>query len=279
MLERLLQRLPDTYEKSFDSNVGKLLTLPAEQLDDISRNLGRLQDWRDIDQAEGKVLDRIGQNLNVLRRDKDDIEYRRFLKMKITSHQSRGDIETLNEIARVVVGEPFIGIEEFWYEQPATCILNFELLELYERIEEEYEDLDNDPWYFDGEYNFDGERQFDGGYIYDASDRIDDIQNLISNLVDIIYTATAGGVRLYVRGVINFENVIEINQSLEKEITKGTTNTFNINQNLDKSVNKNMTETATAYLDGSNTLDGNDELDGERDRILQELDIEVIENA
>ena len=278
-MDRMTGRLPGLYDKSDDSNINKLFRMLSAEIDEVNDTLDKTKDWRDVDQAEGKVLDRIGQNLNVLRRDKGDIEYRRFLKMKITSHQSRGDIETLNEIARVVVGEPFIGIEEFWYEQPATCILNFELLELYERIEEEYEDLDNDPWYFDGEYNFDGERQFDGGYIYDASDRIEDIQNLISNLVDIIYTATAGGVRLYVRGVINFKNVIEINQSLEKEITKETTNTYNINQDMDKSVNKNMTETATAYLDGSNNLDGGNQLDGERDRILQELDIEVIENA
>ena len=129
MLDKLLQRLPDTYEKSPDSNVGKLLTLPAEQLDDIEENLDRLQDWRDIDQAKGKVLDRIGRNVNISRRGMTDTEFRMMIKIQIISNLSRGDIETINQVAPVLLNGELDSIQEGWtfdgdpFEQEPAAIL------------------------------------------------------------------------------------------------------------------------------------------------------------
>ena len=130
MLDKLLQRLPDTYEKSPDSNVGKLLTLPAEQLDDIEENLDRLQDWRDIDKAEGKVLDRIGRNVNISRRGMSDREFRTMIKIQIISNLSPGDIETINQVAPVLLHGEFVGVEEGWLfdsnilnQEPASLLL------------------------------------------------------------------------------------------------------------------------------------------------------------
>ena len=276
MLDKLLQRLPDTYDKSPDSNVGKLLTLPAEQLDNIEDNLDRLQDWRDIDKAEGKVLDRIGRNVNLPRGRMSDLEYRRMIKLQIIINQSRGNIETINQVANVLLQDSFIDVKEYWQEEVASLILAYDYFNLFDEVSQEYEEIESDPWYLDGTYNLDGERLLDGGIEIDAETKLEDVINIIEMTSQAVERALAGGIKLYFRIPFDLNNTIEVNQSLEKTVNKSLDNEITISQKVDKTINKSVMETPTNYLDGSFNLDGSWNLDSERDRIEQRLKIEVV---
>lgn len=276
MLDKLLQRLPDTYEKSPDSNVGKLLNLPAEQLDEINENLDRLQDWRDIDQAEGKVLDRIGRNVNLPRGRMSDLEYRRMIKLQITTNQSSGDIETINQVANVLLQDSFIDVKEYWQEEVASLILAYDYFNLFAEISQEHEEIESDPWYLGGTYNLDGERLLDGGIEIDTETKLEDVIKIIEMTSQAVERALAGGIKLYFRIPFDLNNTIEVNQSLEKTVNKSLDNEITISQKVDKAINKSVMETATNYLDGSFNLDGSWDFDGERERIEQRLKIEVV---
>ncbi len=59
----VLRRLTDVFSKNPNSNIGKLLTIMADQIRELTETQNRIRDWRDIDQAQGTTLDRIGQNV------------------------------------------------------------------------------------------------------------------------------------------------------------------------------------------------------------------------
>ena len=91
----MLVRLTDNYRKDTDSNIGKLLNLVASELEDIKESLETTERYRDIDQATGATLDRIGQNIQQLRGPATDEVYRIMLKSKIARNLSTGDINTI----------------------------------------------------------------------------------------------------------------------------------------------------------------------------------------
>ena len=117
-LKEMLGALPDVFHKREDSNIGKLLDIFAQEFGDVKNTLETTEQWRDVDQAEGKVLDRIGKNVQESRGQKIDEKYRQFIKTKIRANLSPGDIETINSIARVFVGERFQGLQEGWQFEP-----------------------------------------------------------------------------------------------------------------------------------------------------------------
>lgn len=115
LTQELLQHLPYRDSKEPDSNNYKIYRLLAEVIGTIQKHQQEIERTRNIDNATGKTLELIGSNYNQPREvDQDDDEYRLYIKTKIAADMSQGDIETLNEIARTVLGEHFIGISETW---------------------------------------------------------------------------------------------------------------------------------------------------------------------
>ncbi len=112
--EDMLNRLTDAYNKAKESNIGKLLQLVASELEDIELALKEIERQRDVDEAEGYTLDRIGRNVLEVRNGKLDKQYRDFIKTKVRANLSAGDIETINEIAAVFIGDNFKSIREMW---------------------------------------------------------------------------------------------------------------------------------------------------------------------
>jgi hypothetical protein len=91
----LLRRLSDYFDKRPDSNIGKLMQIFADQLAKLESTQNRIREWRDVDQAEGVTLDRIGENVVQPRGAATDEVYRILIKSKIARNMSQGDINTI----------------------------------------------------------------------------------------------------------------------------------------------------------------------------------------
>lgn len=128
MFNTLIDRLPSNYSKSKDSVNGKLYQIYASELSQIKEVFNTIKLYQDMDVSAGKALDRIGRNVLQLRDTDDDDLYRLLIKTKIIANLSKGDIETINEVCRVLLGKGFAGVQESWgssryQNEPAGLIL------------------------------------------------------------------------------------------------------------------------------------------------------------
>jgi hypothetical protein len=112
--EQMIEKITDVYNKSPLSNISKIIQLISDELDKIKETLDTSEKWRDIDQAEGKTLDLIGQNVGQPRNNLSDEEFRLQIKTKIKANTSKGDIETINEVGRLLLGDRFVRVREGW---------------------------------------------------------------------------------------------------------------------------------------------------------------------
>lgn len=94
-VQDMLRRLTDVFRKDPESNVGKLMSIFAAQIQKLEQTVQRVEEWRDIDKAEGTTLDRIGENVGQPRGAATDEIYRILIKSKIARNLSKGDINTI----------------------------------------------------------------------------------------------------------------------------------------------------------------------------------------
>lgn len=114
MLDKMLNRLPGIYKKDAQSNIYKLIKLVADQIAAGEATLELIRSWRDVNDAEGRALDKIGKDIGQARGGLDDEQYRKRIKIKIRANLSGGEIETLNSISLVLLEDRFQGIQEGW---------------------------------------------------------------------------------------------------------------------------------------------------------------------
>ncbi|KHD86381.1 hypothetical protein NG54_03455 [Heyndrickxia ginsengihumi] len=95
MLKEMLNMLVSVFVKDEDSNIGKLITIASEQLADASETLKTIEEWISIDNAVGKGLDDIGDDLNQYRGKATDEIYRVMIKGKIARSLSDGTINSM----------------------------------------------------------------------------------------------------------------------------------------------------------------------------------------
>lgn len=107
----LIRKLTDVFDKRPDSNISKLLSIVAGQLDRVDQVLETIEQWRDIDTARGTTLDMIGGNVVQLRGAASDEVYRILIKSKIARNLSKGDINTLIQVIALAVGTDYSEIE------------------------------------------------------------------------------------------------------------------------------------------------------------------------
>lgn len=117
MFNEVINRLPDNFNKDKNSINGKLHQIFIEQLQEVKDVLTDIKMCRDMDNAIGKTLDRIGNNVLELRDAEDDELYRTFIKTKIIANLSKGNIETINQVATVLLGKSFRGVTETWNQE------------------------------------------------------------------------------------------------------------------------------------------------------------------
>lgn len=135
VLNKFINRLTDNYSKSKDSNVYKLLSLTASHIQENENTLKRIGNWRDVDQARGDALNRIGRNVQQNRGRASDEVYRVLIKSKIKRNLSNGSINTLIDFLSFIlqVDQKEITIRELWdadehatlkIDAPASSISN-----------------------------------------------------------------------------------------------------------------------------------------------------------
>lgn len=95
LLEQMLNKLTGAYCKDPDSNIGKLFQIFSSGLTSVDTTLETISLWRDIDNAAGTTLDKIGQNFGVRREGTSDPIYRLLIKTKVRGMLAGGDVDTI----------------------------------------------------------------------------------------------------------------------------------------------------------------------------------------
>jgi len=108
--ERLVSFLP--YCLKNGENIKIYFSVFAELFDELIQVFVQIQQSRDIDQSELYGLDILGDIVGELRNGLEDTKYLENLRTKIRRNRSNGDIETLNDFARSILGNDFIGFSE-----------------------------------------------------------------------------------------------------------------------------------------------------------------------
>lgn len=124
-VKQLVSLFTDHFRKDEESNTYKLMQLFSDELQLLEETNNRIIEWRNIDKAEGKQLDLIGQNVVQSRGTATDEVYRIMLKTKIARNLADGTLNGLiTAIAYVLqVDKKEIKVTEMWdlLNQPA-CI-------------------------------------------------------------------------------------------------------------------------------------------------------------
>ncbi|MCL2400678.1 MAG: hypothetical protein FWC91_13155 [Defluviitaleaceae bacterium] len=129
MIQHPITHLTHNYRQDKNSNNYKLLDLGHQEHLQIQKTLRLIELWRDMDEAEGLTLDRIGKNVLELREGRNDVEFRKAIKIKIRGNLSVGTIDDLNAIAYALFGGSFRSVDETWHQsqygyEPAGLVLS-----------------------------------------------------------------------------------------------------------------------------------------------------------
>ena len=124
MYLRAFERLPERFRKPTNKDLYYVLYNGSEELEAGFRTI---EDSRHLDKAEGETLDLLGANVGEFRADGmgDDL-YRLYIKVRIISNLSIGDIPTINYVMSTLLGDKYLSIKEgfldgeFMYEEPAA---------------------------------------------------------------------------------------------------------------------------------------------------------------
>ncbi len=97
----MFRRLTDAYTKNPNSNVGKLLVILSGELDELNRTLEKIEQWRDVNQAEGTTLDLIGQGIGQARGQATDEVMRILIRARVAQNLSNGTFNSvLNALSK-----------------------------------------------------------------------------------------------------------------------------------------------------------------------------------
>lgn len=112
----ILKRFSDVFNKNENSNLGKIIQIFSQQLQEIEQTNIRIKEWRNVDSAEGVGLELIGENIKQSRGVATDEVYRVLLKSKIARNLSTGDINTIIRVLSLALdADPStIRIQEKW---------------------------------------------------------------------------------------------------------------------------------------------------------------------
>lgn len=116
----ILNKLTGVFQKRTDNNIGKLMEILSDQLQGLKLTNEKIKVWRDIDQAEGKGLDMLGDNINQPRAGATDEVFRVLLKSKLARSLSTGDINSIIRVISIALDlDPKeIFITELWDDEP-----------------------------------------------------------------------------------------------------------------------------------------------------------------
>jgi hypothetical protein len=271
---KLVKRLTDNYKKNPESNIGKLLSIIDFELDRLKETYKLIDSYRAIDNATGNTLDNIGKNVLQERGGMDDITYRLFLKVKIRSNLSGGQIETINDIMTTVLGDNYLGLREVWdnstySNEPAAFEIRF--VNFFSDIAAQYADAENDPYYFNGEYYFDGTRKFDGGNTYSYEVFEPQIIATMEKYMEVAEFIRASGVRAWWCEPLDIETLINIENNVTITDRELAITDISIANDVMLIEQTEVINGATSLFDGMFYFDGGISFDGNRDFVVNDV--------
>lgn len=122
----MIRKLTDVFSKNIDSNVGKLILLFSEKIEEAENTFYKIESWRDINQAEGATLDLMGKDRSQQRGQVTDEIMRILIKARIARNSSDGTINSIIEALSLSLNaSPYtIKIKALWNEgKPATLMI------------------------------------------------------------------------------------------------------------------------------------------------------------
>lgn len=105
------RRLPERFRKPTNLDLYYVL---YGGYGEIEAGFQGIKNSRDIDQATGETLDKLGENVGQFRLGEEDDLYRLLIKTRVIANMSIGDIPTINYVMSVLLKEVFLGLEETW---------------------------------------------------------------------------------------------------------------------------------------------------------------------
>lgn len=265
----LIDKVTSNYRKDQESNVYRLMLLIERELLEMKSVYDKIDLYRDIDRATGKTLDRIGENIGEPRGGKIDQVYRLFIKSRVTANRSPGDVETLNEVLRVFMGDSFIGLRE--HEEKASIIVVYR--DLVSKIIEEFQSDTDNPWFFDGTFLFNGERNFDGGLSFDFAEFEQAINQVFDSNREIVNQVKAAGVKVYFEEPYETETEVNINHRFDTDIESFTQSQVTIENSASFTYDDKPDISPTFYFDGLVDFDGTLLFDAKKPVIIHDVTI------
>lgn len=95
LFQDMFRKLTDAYTKNENSNVGKVLLILSEQIDDLNGTLTTVENYRDLNSATGTTLDLIGQAVGQPRGKATDEVYRILIRARIARNASDGTTDKI----------------------------------------------------------------------------------------------------------------------------------------------------------------------------------------
>jgi hypothetical protein len=251
-----------------------LLSIIDFELDRLKDTYKLIDSYRAIENATGITLDNIGKNVLQDRGGMDDITYRLFLKVKIRSNLSGGQIETINDIMTTVLGDNYLGLREVWgnstySNEPAAIEIRF--VNFFSDIAAQYADAENDPYYFDGEYYFDGTRKFDGGYTFSYATFEPQIIATMAKYMEVVEFIRAAGVKAWWNEPLDIETLINITNDVTIIDKESAITDVSIANDVTLSEQMEVINGATSLFDGMLYFDGAILFDGNRDFVVNDV--------
>jgi hypothetical protein len=99
----MLKRLTDRYKKDPESNTAKIIKILADELEEIQSTFERIEEWKDVEVAEGAALDDLGTNVGQPRGVATDEIYRILLRSKVARNFSDGTIDTIIRVVSLAI--------------------------------------------------------------------------------------------------------------------------------------------------------------------------------
>lgn len=115
--------LPFQYEKSKTGNLYKILDLFGTQLEKISNSSRLMAQYKDIGQAMGKTLDRIGEEYGLIRTTQDDEMYRFMIKAQISINQRTATVNEIIQTFSTTSGLPVGAFDVQYGTEPLSVVV------------------------------------------------------------------------------------------------------------------------------------------------------------
>lgn len=124
-LKNMITRLTSNYNKNENSNIYKLFSILAPEVECLKDIFEKIESWQGIKNAQGHALDLIGDDVRQERLGLNDEQYRPMLRFKVSLNKSNADIDSVNTAIKSITEDNFIRLHEGYdyINEPASIVI------------------------------------------------------------------------------------------------------------------------------------------------------------